>query len=431
MKSLGLLLVLAGISVVAAASVPARIHYQAKLTGAGGAPLTGTHTLFIALYQGGDAQTTTGTLVYKESVALPLANGVVSHEFGTGTPLFGTALLSTMFDFNGDMFIGVGVDSDANQVLPRNRLDSVPFAMRTADNTSCYGDGSAGAKNVTVNQGTSTLSANGNYQFTDLTITAGHTLTVESGTILRCTGTFTVLGTLNVSTGAKGGQFNSPAHPGVSKSAAGIGRDQINSVTSSGGLAGEPLSAQEARNQLLVGPTLGGGAGGGDTHTGLSGGGSVLVLARNTVICSGTINANGQSNVSDVTSGGGAGGVVILASAGTVSVTGTINANGGTGAPSAGTSGLGAGGGGGGGIVHLLAPTLVTLGTINVTFGTGGAGDGMTNSGNHRGGGGGGACGGRGGAGGGFSSTNGALDGTNGQVGQIVLSNLDPTALFR
>lgn len=46
---------------------------------------------------------------------------------------------------------------------------------------------------------------NNNFQFTDFSVAAGVTLTVPSGTVIRCTGTFTNNGTIVVNTGAPGG----------------------------------------------------------------------------------------------------------------------------------------------------------------------------------------------------------------------------------
>ena len=54
-----------------------------------------------------------------------------------------------------------------------------------------YGDGSAGAKTVNAAENWNTTPANAvNLQFTDFTVNAGNTLTVDSGMVIRCSGTF-------------------------------------------------------------------------------------------------------------------------------------------------------------------------------------------------------------------------------------------------
>jgi hypothetical protein len=92
-----------------------------------------------------------------------------------------------------------------------------------------YGDGSAGAKTVDAS---GTL-LDTNLQYTSFTVAAGVVLTVESGTVIRCTGDFVNNGAINVEPGALGSTHSvansdifsnlSPAHPGVSNRAAAPG----------------------------------------------------------------------------------------------------------------------------------------------------------------------------------------------------------------
>jgi len=95
-----------------------------------------------------------------------------------------------------------------------------------------FGNGSAGSKHISVD---TIFDVNEfNLQYKDFTIDATVTLTIPSGAILRCHGTFTNNGTLIVPTAAAGGQYgnyssstidggNRPAHPGVTAGAAGTG----------------------------------------------------------------------------------------------------------------------------------------------------------------------------------------------------------------
>lgn len=95
-----------------------------------------------------------------------------------------------------------------------------------------YGDGSAGPLNIKSGYVTLTDS---NLQYTDCNVSAGASLFVASGTILRCTGDFSVAGFIVVNQSAIGGLYNStpssniytasllPPHPGISRQIAGSG----------------------------------------------------------------------------------------------------------------------------------------------------------------------------------------------------------------
>src|SRR6185436_10901689 len=102
------------------------------------------------------------------------------------------------------------------------------------------------------------VATNFNPQFTDVTIDAGSTLDVPSGAVIRCTGTCTINGTINVlgvGSVASKGYFNSgsplifdPAGAGVSGDPAGGG--SIGDATSShlGGVGATGLSEFFARS---------------------------------------------------------------------------------------------------------------------------------------------------------------------------------------
>jgi hypothetical protein len=280
------------------------------------------------------------------------------------------------------------------------------------------------------------------FQFTDVTINGATTLTVPSGTVIRCTGTFTNNGTVTVQAGAKGAirrgvdsttteAFHATAHPGVSKRTATDGEAGDNSADRSGGIGGVGLSAFEARTLTRPGVNAGGGGGTGGVFAtgddpGSDGGGSLVVLCQGAITNAGTIDASGASDTASG-GGGGAGGIVVLASRASVSNGGTINAKGGAGEGE--DNDEAAAGGGGGGIVHLLAPSI-GAGTIDVSGGAAGSFVGTVLGNPRSGGGGGGACGGSGGVGGDVLSTNLTSVGTAGSTGQSLQSLVDPTALF-
>jgi hypothetical protein len=337
-----------------------------------------------------------------------------------------------------------------------------------------YGNGSAGAKTVSADEHLgSALAVHEalNLQYTDFTVDSGKTLTVPSGTVIRCTGTFTNNGTIVVNAGTYGAnarglftnndyeEARAPAHPGISGRGAGDG-SWTNLPSGSGdvlgGAGGLGLDSVQAAFLLKPG-SFGGGAGaaGGpsvltlsafppvvlDVNWGSSGGGSFVVVAKNGIVNKGAISANGSTGFGG--GGGGGGGVVILASQTSVSaaVGSAIEAKGGAGQNAVGfhiadlsvgdVGAVGAGGGGGGGIVHLIAPTVSSNGTITVTGGAKGSTSGVTAGSAMRfGGGGGGACGGTGGQGGSISAAGAALEASAGNDGVYFVNQVDPTSLL-
>jgi hypothetical protein len=309
-----------------------------------------------------------------------------------------------------------------------------------------YGDGSAGALVVS---GFKTLyqdvATNDNLQFTDLTISPGAVLYVPSGTVLRCTGTFTNNGTVQVRPlAAVGGScysfspFNPssykftyrPPGAGVSGSTAEGGTFGIYTDICTHGRGALGLMENEARTILMPG-LVGGGGGAGAMNIGGDGGGTLVVLAGTAIANNGIIHADGGSPFHG--GGGGGGGVVVLASPVQVTNLGTISARGGDGGGSDNFNG--AGGGGGGGIVHLLAPS-VTAGTVAVGGGTGGTYSFPIDQDPHVAGGGGGACGGAGGDGGDIPALTGNPPSASstapiaGSGGYTLVTLTDPTLLF-
>jgi hypothetical protein len=297
-----------------------------------------------------------------------------------------------------------------------------------------YGDGSAGSLAVTASGDLLTLAGSANLQFTDVTIDAGVTLNVPSGAVIRCTGTFTNNGRIEVATSEiSGPQGNGP---GVAHLPAGNGNSGGALEDVPGGPGGVGLSSGEAVFLLLVTPAAGGAGGGqfsGMLHNGGAGGGGFVVLAAGAIEngAAGVIQADGQDAPSSG-AGGGAGGIVILASPTSVVNAGSISAHGGTGADAVSLEIIAGGGGGGGGIVHLISPSItVSAGTIDVAGAAGGAsamGEPLTRF----SAGGGGACGGNGGAGGSVipDPDNTLEAGENGTDGYDLQTVEDPTALF-
>jgi hypothetical protein len=128
------LLLMAGVAVSSAAVTPLRFNYQGKLADAAGNPLSGNHTLFFSLWQGGSAgASNTGTKVFEEQAVVNIINGVASHPVGGGTSQLPGALTQNMLRTAGIVYLQVAIDAAANVVLPRARIESVPYALLSAD----------------------------------------------------------------------------------------------------------------------------------------------------------------------------------------------------------------------------------------------------------------------------------------------------------
>ncbi len=304
-----------------------------------------------------------------------------------------------------------------------------------------FGNGSSGAR--TISSDASFASAgDANDQYTDFIVDTGVTLTVPSGTVIRCTGQFINRGTIVVADGAVGGERSGvdtssfdpsgrPAQPGVSTRVAGNGEVGTDAAARAGGLAGGGLSEFESAVTLDIGVNAGG-AGGAAFAAGGGGGGGFTVIAQGEITNSGAINARGAAGA--VGGGGGGGGVVILASGTRVTQAAgaSISVKGGDGGASGAAEGPG--GGGSGGIIHFLAPDISNGGTTDVTGGAAGALGvaGSVTAAMRSGGGGGGATAGNAGAGGAVSAGAAAdpAAAEGGSAGFILQTVTDPKALF-
>ena len=310
-----------------------------------------------------------------------------------------------------------------------------------------YGDGSAGA--LTIADGDTqflrSIVTDGNYQFTNCTIGTGATLTIDSGTVLRCSGTFENRGEIDIPTNSASystGYFPpsgplpafGPPTPSFAGSLAWGGEIGDGSEIRSGGQAASGVGTGEAAAITKPGTNGGGSGAGGLDAVGGRGGGTVVVLAEGAITnnSGAQIFASGAAGASNSGSGGGGGGIIILASKTSVTNSGTVTAQGGNGAACSATDGRG--GGGGGGIVRFIAP-VITQGTVSVVAGTGGAGCtgsivGTPTFLTRAGGGGGGACGGSGGDGGSVTTTGDGSGGSGGTSGYALTTIADPTAIF-
>lgn len=213
-----------------------------------------------------------------------------------------------------------------------------------------FGDGSDG--NVT-------LIANANYDtpknFTDFTLNSGVTLSVTNALtplIIRCTGTCTINGTIDLS--GKGYQItdSNEGTKGVNRSYRGAGGGAGGNSGGEGGgstlYPSETSAIQNVLFQSILSMNL-------ELSCGGSGGNSV----------------KGSTGTWPV-GAGGAGGGAILIIAKSITGTGNIFAKGSNGGvPSSGTHKAG-GGGGGGGEIALITSSYTFSGTVSAAGGSGG-----------------------------------------------------------
>ncbi|MCC6954120.1 MAG: hypothetical protein IT290_08385 [Deltaproteobacteria bacterium] len=300
-----------------------------------------------------------------------------------------------------------------------------------------YGDGSNG--NVTISAPTTFDSR---LQYHNITIDSGVTVTVSSGTVIRCTGILTNNGTIEVSSHAVGGSIEGfpsattlmplrrDANPGIARSSAQNGEIGTFASLVFGGFGGTGLSSESVRNLTRTAMSAGGGGGASRFSTGGAGGGSLVIACANGISNTGTGSISADGVDGSAGSGGGAGGHIVLASPSYVDNSGTITAVGGDGGTEAASSGPG--GGGGGGIIHIITGTFINGGTTLVT---GGAGRplvfaGTVTSSPRSGGGGGGALAGNGGNGGTAELDDSSSGSTSGAAGVSLVTLTDPTSLL-
>jgi hypothetical protein len=303
-----------------------------------------------------------------------------------------------------------------------------------------YGDGS---------DGDITHSSSATYDPTQLyhniVVNNAATLTLPTGSVVRCTGSLINYGTISVALGAKGGEREVASsatihttdplpHPGNSARAAVNGRIGVDGGQILGGVGGKSPDGTAAR-ALFFPPYYGGGGGGGSGQSGNggSGGGSAMILCKEGITNYGTIRANGGDGFGiNSGTGGGGGGIIILASSTSVDNFGVIQANGGAGDD--GAPPTAPGGGGGGGIVRVIAPDYdLSAGTLEVLGGLkGNPGPNFSPGSTARySGGGGGAGGGDGGGGAGINFNSGYLSAFQGNAGDVHFTATDPLLLVR
>ena len=142
-----------------ALAVPLSATHQGHLADSAGTPLEGTHDLTVSLWDAPSG----GNELWSDTIATPFENGfyaVVLGQDGAGTPLDASVLAGD------DVFVSLSVDQGA-EISPRQRVSSVPFAVRADVATSLKG-GSVDATEIKVG-GNTVISSDGGISWTSIT----------------------------------------------------------------------------------------------------------------------------------------------------------------------------------------------------------------------------------------------------------------------
>ena len=374
-----------GLKTESAGQLSAGVYNTAALASNPTDPTIDTDRLFVIGNGDSDASRSDALLMLKN--ANTTLNGTLTiREGGTG-----------------NAYTLPGNDGTNGQVMTTDGSGNVTWAAAGGGGgggCDAYGDGSAG--NVTIAANTNWNSSpptNGNYMFDNLTINAGVTLTVPSGTKIYCSGNFVNNGTITVSFGVPRSRWFGNADQGFPTSAGDTYSQRI------------AYGSESFRGMLDYGPK-GGGNGTQGSFTGAdlyggAGGGTLMIFAQTGFTNAGTIQALGEAGAltpgtqDRPGTGGGGGGFVFVGCDANINNTGTISVRGGNGSNAGSTSDGEGGGGGGGGLIHLMSPSAnAVMGTLTITGGSGGAGDAPVDPNSFNDGGNGGAGAGNGGLGG-------------------------------
>ncbi len=121
-------IVLAGIvSKRAEAQAPLLLHHQGRILDSSGQAISGTQALIFKIY----SSATASSELWSETVTVSVQNGYFSAILGLNTQL-----KNSIFEKNPELYLGVTVGNTGQELKPRIRLVSVPYALvaRTSQN---------------------------------------------------------------------------------------------------------------------------------------------------------------------------------------------------------------------------------------------------------------------------------------------------------
>lgn len=144
------LLLLFIVTVSAWAAIPRTISYQGYLTDAGGVPVSSTVSIVFKLYDVPSG----GTHLWTETQSVPVGKGIYQVTLGSVTPM--------TLPFDTQYYLGVAVSGE-DEMLPRQSLTSVPYALRATAmdaGTQTITTGADANKGLIVKANSATQSAN-------------------------------------------------------------------------------------------------------------------------------------------------------------------------------------------------------------------------------------------------------------------------------
>jgi len=119
----GLLLIFTMVPVATHAAVPQQINYQGLLTNSDGTPVSdGNYEMSFAIYN----VPTGGTWLWSESHTVAVTKGIYNVILGNS----GNELDPGIFD--GNLYLGVAVEPDLEEMVPRQEITATAFAMKAA-----------------------------------------------------------------------------------------------------------------------------------------------------------------------------------------------------------------------------------------------------------------------------------------------------------
>src|SRR5438128_1074077 len=101
------------------AAVPHQINYQGYLTAPGGAPVNGTVSMVLKVYNA----STGGAALYTETQSVTVTNGVFNLLIGSITPL--------PLPFDVPYYLGITIGAD-EEMEPRQPVVASAYAIRSA-----------------------------------------------------------------------------------------------------------------------------------------------------------------------------------------------------------------------------------------------------------------------------------------------------------
>jgi hypothetical protein len=122
LRTLTTVVVLALSGAASAGQVPARLTEQGRLLGSDGLPVSGSVSMTFAVY----ATPTGGTPLFSEVFTVPLQDGYFSVQLGSSKPF-----PPSLWDGSA-RYVGLEVNGDP-EMVPREEVDSVPYALVAAD----------------------------------------------------------------------------------------------------------------------------------------------------------------------------------------------------------------------------------------------------------------------------------------------------------